>query len=525
MNQKSRIIESQYNLIFSLINNFVLTILGFVTRTVFVHSLGSNYLGLNGLFTNVLSLLSLAELGIGSAITFSLYKPIAENDNEKIKSLMRLYKEAYRLVGGIVLVVGVALTPFLKYIVNLDVGIEINYYAIYLMFLANSVLSYWFFAYRSVIIYANQEGYITTKIETVFNLIRYVLQFIALLTFENYYLYLLLPILSGIIKNIIVSDIAGKRYPIINEKKVKPLAKGEQRQIFQNVFALSLFRISSVVYGATDNIIISSWLGTSIVGVVSNFTMIIQMVTSYINMLFQSMYASVGNLNATESVEYKYTIFKRLNLMNFWIYCYATICLGCFLNPCIEVWLGPEYCLNGITVDLLAIVFFIPGLNNIINVYKDACGLFKEVQFRALATAIINLVVSIVLVRKIGLNGVYIGTIVAYLTTIYVIDPRVVFSKVFELKVNIYYKELIRKAIIFSGLFIGCKIILAQFNINSWIRLIIGFVSITIISNVCLLCIYVRTEEFNYLKSVFLNLLHRTKSKISKLKGNNECLK
>ena len=123
MNQKSRIIESQYNLIFSLINNFVLTILGFVTRTVFVHSLGSNYLGLNGLFTNVLSLLSLAELGIGSAITFSLYKPIAENDNEKIKSLMRLYKEAYRLVGGIVLVVGVALTPFLKYIVNLDVGI------------------------------------------------------------------------------------------------------------------------------------------------------------------------------------------------------------------------------------------------------------------------------------------------------------------------------------------------------------------------------------------------------------------
>ena len=293
MKPKSRILESQYNLIFSLINNLVLTIFGFLTRTVFVHSLGSNYLGLNGLFTNILSLLSLAELGIGSAITFSLYKPIAENDNEKIKSLMGLYKDSYRIVGGIILAVGLALTPFLKYIVNLDSGIEINYYVIYLMFLTNSVISYWFFAYRSVIIYANQEGYITTKIETIFNFVRYVLQFIALLAFENYYLYLLLPIISGIVKNIIVSNVAGKRYPVINEKNIEPLGKEERNKIFQNVFALSLFRISGVVYGATDNIIISRWLGTSIVGIVSNFTMIIQIVTSYINMLFQSMYASV----------------------------------------------------------------------------------------------------------------------------------------------------------------------------------------------------------------------------------------
>jgi len=516
MKQKSRIIESQYNLIFSLINNIVLTILGFVTRTVFVHSLGSNYLGLNGLFTNVLSLLSLAELGIGSAITYSLYKPIAENDEEKIKSLMGLYKQSYRLVGGIVLIVGLVLTPFLKYIVNLDVGIEINYYAIYLMFLANSVLSYWFFAYRSVIIYANQEGYITTKIETIFNLIRYILQFIALLAFENYYLYLLLPIISGIVKNIIVSNIAGKRYPIINDKNVQALKKSEKDKIFQNVFALSLFRISSVVYGATDNIIISRWLGTSIVGVVSNFTMIIQMVTSYINMLFQSMYASVGNLNATESTEYKYAIFKRLNLMNFWIYCYSTICLGCFLNPCIKVWLGTEYCLPGDTVDLLAIVFLIPGMNNIINIYKDACGLFKEVQFRALATAVINLVVSIILVKQIGINGVYIGTVVAYLTTIYVIDPRVVFSKVFELKVTTYYKELIRKTFVFAGLFVICKGILSRYIIESWKTLIVGFVIVTIIVNLCLLLVYFKTEEFAYLKSVLKDLVCKIKNKIFK---------
>lgn len=516
MKQKSRIVESQYNLIFSLINNIVLTVFGFVTRTVFINSLGSDYLGLNGLFTNVLSLLSLAELGIGSAITFSLYKPIAENDNEKIKSLMGLYKSSYRLVGWIILIVGLMLTPFLKYIVNLDAGIDINYYVIYIMFLSNSVISYWFFAYRSVIIYANQEGYITTKIETSFNFIRYILQFIALLIFKNYYLYLLLPIISGIVKNIIVSNVAGKRYPIINEKNVRPLEKKERKAIFQNVFALSLFRISGVVYGATDNIIISRWLGTSMVGIVSNFTMIIQMVTTYINMLFQSMYASVGNLNATENKEYKYKIFKRLNLMNYWVYCYSTICLGCFLNPCIKIWLGNEYCLSTSTVDLLAIVFLIPGLNNVINVYKDACGLFKEVQFRALATAIINLVVSIILVKDIGINGVYIGTVVAYLTTIYVVDPRVVFTKIFEKKSSVYYKDLLGKFVLYGVLFQLCKIGLSYAVINNWMQLILTFTVVSVCLNVCLLLIYGRTEEFTYLKNILMDLLYRVKIKVMK---------
>lgn len=165
MAKKSRVVKSQYNLMFSLIYNIVVTILGFATRTVFVHSLGVEYLGLNGLFTNVLSLLSLAELGVGSAITFSLYKPIANNDSEKIKSLMHLYKIAYRIIGWIIFGLGIILTPFLKYMVNLDAGIDINYYVIYVMFLVNTVISYWFFAYRSVIIYAHQEGYVLTNVE------------------------------------------------------------------------------------------------------------------------------------------------------------------------------------------------------------------------------------------------------------------------------------------------------------------------------------------------------------------------
>lgn len=507
MSNRSRIATSQSNFIFSLINNFVITILGFVTRTIFVHTLGADYLGLNGLFTNVLSLLSLAELGIGSAITFSLYKPIAENDDEKIKSLMRLYEKSYKVIGTFILCIGLAITPVLKFIVNLDPGIEINYYIIYLMFLFNTVVSYWFFAYRSVILYANQEAYVITKVETVFNLIRNLLQFLALILFRSYYLYLSLPIIGGILKNLIISRVAGLHYPIINERTVSPLEKSEKRAIFQNVFALSLFKISGVVYGATDNLIISAYLGTKLVGITSNYFMIIQLVTTYINMLFQSMYAGIGNLNATETIEYKYTTFKRLDLLNFWIYCYASICLGCFLNPFINLWLGSEYRIQSSTVIILTVVFLVPGLNNIINIYKDACGLFKDVQFRALLTAFVNIVTSIVLVQSVGLDGVYIGTIIAYLTTIYIVDPKVVFKKVFEKNHDEYYRNLFKKIGLFVALFSVLYFIVSRLNINSWFSLLFIFILTSVVINSTLLLIYMSSPEFIFIKQTIYKTL------------------
>lgn len=520
MQPQSRVVKSQFNMIASLINNIVVTVLGFVTRSVFVHTLGMDYLGLNGLFTNVLSLLSLAELGVGSAITFSLYKPIAEGNQDKIQALIDLYKKAYRIIGWIIFGVGIVLVPFLGYFVNLDAGVDINYHFIYIMFLMNSVVSYWFFAYRSVIIYAHQEGYVLTKIETIFTLLRSVVQFGILLLFKNYYLYLLIPIIMGIGKNIIVSNVAGKKYPYINIKPKYPLAKEEKKDIFRNVYALACFRISSVVYNATDNIIISTFLSTKIVGLLSNFTMIIQLVTSYVNMFFQSMYASVGNLNATESIEYKYTVYKRLDLLNFWIYTYCATCLGCLLNPCISVWLGPEFCMSTSTVILLAVVFYLPGLNNVINIYKDACGLFKEVQYRALATAVVNLVVSIVLVLKIGVDGVFIGTIVAYLTTIYVVDPRVVYKKVFELPSNTYYIGLLKKFIIFVCIVAVSYYGISKVLITSWIALIIAFFVLSIVVNCVLLIIFGRTAEFSYLKGLAQTILVRILGKVGILKNN-----
>lgn len=508
MKRESRVVKSQYNLMASFVNNIVVTVLGFATRTVFVHSLGVDYLGLNGLFTNVLTILSLAELGVGSAITFSLYKPIADNDIKKIQALMELYKNAYRIIGFIILVIGILITPILKYIVNLNAGVDINYYAIYYMFLGNTVVSYLFFAYRSVIIYAHQNNYILTKIETIVALAKSIIQFLVLIILKNYYIYLVVPIVVGILKNLYVSRIAGKTYPYIDIKAQEPLHKNEKKEIFKNVYALALFKISSVVYGATDNLIISTFLGTKIVGLLSNYTMIIQLVTTYVNMFFQSLYASVGNLYATETKEYTYIVYKRLDLLNFWIYTYCTICLGCFLNPFISLWLGNEYCLEDTTIILLAIVFYIPGLNNVINIYKDACGLFKEVQFRAVATAIVNLGASILLVFIIGINGVFVGTIVAYLSTIYVVDPRVIYKKIFRLPSRLYYIELAKKIIIFIILCVPCYYSMHYFEINTWYKLILSFLIISIFINIIYIWRYHRTEEYRSLKEILLKTIN-----------------
>lgn len=509
MAEESRIQNSKLNILFGFANSFITTILGFVTRSVFIYTLGVNYLGLNGLYTNILSLLSLAELGIGSAITFSLYKPIAEHDNKKIKALMQLYKSAYQKIGIIILVVGLSLVPFLKYLVNFQQNVDINYQLIYVLFLADSVISYLFFAYRSVIVYANQKGYVLTKYETTFSIIRSVVQFLVLIIFKNYYMYLIIPIMISILKNLLISIKAGKMFPVINEKGKEELDKEEKDSIFKNIYSLALFKISSVVYTSTDNIIISSFLGTAIVGFYSNYSMLTQMVSSYINIIFQSLYASVGNLNATESKEYKYTIFERLQLLNIWIYGIVVVCMNQFFNPFIKLWLGSDYCFSQKTVLIISIMFLLPGLNNVINIYKDSCGLFWETRYRALATAIVNLVVSIVLVKKIGLEGVFIGTIVAYLTTIYMVDPRVVFQKIFKKSIISYYISLIKTIVIYSITAVLVRYICSLISVTGWIGLILQGIAAVILINIFFIIIFGRLDEFKYYKNLLLRGLKR----------------
>lgn len=511
----SRSKNSELNMVFGMASQILYVGLSFISRTIFIKTLGTNYLGLNGLFTNILSVLSLADLGIGSAIMFSLYIPIAKNDNQKIKALMNLYKKAYMVIGIVVLLVGLAIIPFLKYIVRFNKGININYTVIYILFLANTVVSYLFFAYRSVIIEGNQKSYMLSKINCCTIIVTTITQIICLVAFKNYYIYLVIPILFGIVKNLIISIKAGKMYPIINESNNERLSRREKRSIFKNIYALSLIKISNVVYGSTDNIVISTFLGTVYVGIYSNYLLIITAVTGFINIIFSSFRASLGNLNAVETKEYKFMVFKRILLMNFWIVGFCSICLYQLLNPFIQLWIGNKYLFNDEIMAIIVLMFLVTGLNQTISIFEDACGLFWLTRHRAPVTAMVNLFSSIFLVNIIGITGVFWGTIISFLTTIYLIDPKVVYSNVFKIKNKHYYLWLLKSFAIIILTAIIVHILCGLIKFLSIKTFILQAFICTVIPNIIFYIIFRNTPEFKFysfsFKKASASIINRSK--------------
>lgn len=502
----SRTGNAKLNIFSGLLQMVATTILSFISRKIFIMSLGANYLGLSGLFTNVLSVLSLAELGIGSAIVFSLYKPLADDDREKIQALMRLYKIAYRIIGAVILGLGLVLIPFLQYLVNFEQGVDINYYYIYLLFLINSVISYWFFAYRSSIISAAQKDYKIVKVNVICSSASTIMQIIILLLLKGnmaYYIYLLVPIVMGIVKNLIIYKKSNELFPFLNEKCTTRLDKKETDKIRKNIYALSVTKLSSIVYTSSDNLVISALIGTIYVGLYSNYTMITSVVTNIVNIIFNNLRNSVGDLNATESSEHKYEVYKRILLANMWIYGFCSVALFQLLNPFIGLVFGMEYIFPMKVTTMIALLFLIPGLNHTNTIYKDACGLFWQTRYRTLATAIVNIIVSIVLANAISLQeykivGVFLGTIIAYIITIFPIDPKIIFRDVFNKKVYYFYIWLIESIILTLGAMACTWALSSMVEQYTWSGFIIQCIIVVIIPNFIFTIFNFRKKEFKY---------------------------
>lgn len=509
----SRVENSKKNMLFSLVSTIFTMALTFVNRTIFIHTLGLSYLGLNGLFTNVLSFLAIAELGIGNAISFSLYKPLATNNSTKIASFLNLFRISYRVIGIVITAIGLCLVPFLDVFVNLDEAVSVNYTAIYLLFLANTVLPYFCFSYKSSLLYADQKTYIVSKIDLKCNTISIIIQFLVLLLFRNYYLYLIVGIVVVTIKNYILAHKVNKLYPVVQNHKLMELTTDEKRILTKNVFSLSLTKISGVVYSSTDNIIISTFINTITVGLYSNYTMIVNMIKSMIASLFNAITASVGNLNAEENQEHLYVVFKRLDFINFWVYGFLFICLNNLINIFISVWVGKYALFNTRVVLLISLMFLIPGLNNVVNIYKDACGLYWQTKYRAVATAIVNLGVSLVLVQYIGIEGVFWGTIIAYLTTIYVKDPVVVYKECFQKPVFSYYVRLGVRVLFLLLLDIICQMIVKGLDryLNGIILFFVAGILLTILINVIFILIYHKTSEYKYFYEMIKKMILKDK--------------
>lgn len=401
------------NIFFGLILKIYQLLGPFILRTVFIYTLGVKYLGLNSLFSSILSVLNLAELGVGSAMVFSMYKPIAEDDEEKICSLMKLYRTYYRIIGLVILLAGLILLPFVPKLISGSVPSDINIYVIYIMNLMATVISYWMFAYKNCILSAYQRGDVYSKISLVVSTIQYVLQAILLVILCNYYIYLLVTILTGILGNITTAIVVTKKYPRLRPRG--KLERTEIKMINRRVIDLFTAKIGTVVVESADTIVISAFLGLQTLAIYNNYYYIMTSLFGFITILFSACTAGIGNSLIVETEEKNYNDLKKFLLIIFWMAGSCVSCLLCTFQPFMKIWVGEKLMLSMEMVICMCCYFFIHEINRVINTYKDAAGMWHEDKWRPLVTAICNLVMNLILVRYIGLFGILLSTIASML--------------------------------------------------------------------------------------------------------------
>lgn len=398
------------NLLWGIISKGVTLFLPFMTRTVLIKTLGGEYLGLGSLFTSILGLLSLAELGVSSAIVSSMYKPIAENDSDTICSLMAFYKKAYRVIGYIIFFVGLCLLPFLGKLIRGETPADISIYWLYLFYLVNTSVSYFLFAYKNCLFAAHQRNDVNSKVGIFCTALQNILQIILLFTFENYYLYVLVSMLMTISRNLIVARLVDKAYPMYKCRGILP--PNVFSDIKKRVAGLMLARVSNTIRSAIDSLFISVFLGLTAVAIYSNYYYIVSSVVGIITMLESAMVAGVGNSIAADSLEKNYQDFKKFTFMLQWIVGWCSICILCLIQPFMKIWLGAGYMFKDIIAVICACYLFVSCIGMIRNIYTQALGMWWSLKYLSAIDVFVNFFLNFILVKYYGAYGVLAATII-----------------------------------------------------------------------------------------------------------------
>lgn len=434
-----RVKNSIKNIYISIFTQLVITLLGFISRRVFISSLGSEYLGVNGLLTNVLSMLSLVEGGIGTSIVYNLYKPLVEDDKPRVVALIQLYKKTYAILAIIVFVLSMALYPFLGVLVKQSDGIS-DLAIVYFLFVFKNIVSY-LNAHKWSLINADQKGYVLARYNLLFNIITTIAKIVVLATTQNYVLYLVIEVLIFLVQNIWNGKVVNERYPYIKVKEKFEVDKDTKETMKENVKAMFLHNVGGYCVFGTDNILISALVNLKTVGLYSNYTMIINQLKGLLIPIIDGIGASVGNLIATESKEKSYEIFNVVYLINFWIYGFCSIILFNLLEPFIDFWLGKGLLLDKFTFVIILLNFYISGLRSSIITFKTKGGIFRNDKYVPIIESVINLGASIILAKNYGLVGIFLGTTVSTLAIPFWLQPKLVYNNVFNKSVIEYFKK------------------------------------------------------------------------------------
>lgn len=489
------------NIYMSILTQIIITLLGFVSRNIFLSSLGIEYLGINGLLTNVLSMLSLVEGGIGTSIIYNLYKPLAEEDEPKIIALVQLYKKLYSILAIIIFVLSMCLYPFLGVLIK--GGTNISYLGLlYFIFVIKNVISY-LNAHKWSLINADQKGYILVKYNLIFNVLTTISKIIVLKATQSYILYLLIELLIFIIQNIWNGKVVNERYPYIKRNRRYKVDNETRENLITNVKAIFLHNVGTYCVFGTDNLLISSLISLKTVGLYSNYTLIISQLSSLLTPVLNGIGASVGNLIATETKEKSYEIFNVTYFINFWIYSICTITLYNLIEPFIDWAFGKNLLLNKLSLILILCNFYLTGLRTSINIFKSKAGIFSPDKYVPLLEATINLVASLILTRYLGLAGIFLGTTISTISIPIWTQSKLVYNKIFDKSVFEYFK----KYFIYLILTLICALITIELCsliviTNEFISLVVKGIVCVVIPSIIYLVVFFNTKELKYIISI-----------------------
>jgi len=494
------------NILFGLILKIYQIAAPFLTRTLMIKYMSIEYTGLSGLFTSVLQMLNLAELGVGSAMIYSMYKPIAEHNTNKIRILMNTYKKYYRIVGAAIAIIGLALTPFIPYLIKGNPVPELNIYTLYLISLAATVMSYWMFAYKSSILQAHQRNDIISKINIISSTILYLIQISSIIAFKNYYLFITATLVSQIITNIIVAIVSRKLYPEYSPKG--ELSEKEKIEINGRIKDLFTAKIGGTIVNSADTLVISAFLGLTTLTIYQNYFYIITALNGLLSVFYSATIAGIGNSIITESKEKNYKDLQKFTFIIMWIVGFCSICLLCLYQPFIKLWVGEDLMLGVPAVICLSVYFFIYHFNQLMCTYKDAAGIWHKDRFRPLATALTNFVLNIISVQFIGIYGVILSTVISYM---FIGSPWLI-KNLFSTVLNIsgmpkYIKDILGYTLTTAFLAAISFFITQIFHSNAIIQLIAGGIACAIVINVGYLVLYRKTDNFRQSKQLILKII------------------
>lgn len=532
--KNSRTTNSLYNFMSGISGEVLSMLMQFICRTVFIKVLGESYLGISSLFANLLSMLSLAEFGVGNAILYKLYDPVEKEDHKRVAMILRFSKRTYQIIGMVVAALGVIMMPFLPvFVKEYDklAELHVNAVLIFSLYLLQSVSSYFFLAYKTAVLQANQKVYIINMTVTIGSVISRIIQIILLVVLKKagvpyhiiFFIYVFIQLLTVIIQNCVNASIADKMYPYIKEDPREKLPKEEIKGVVKDCSALFIYKLNHVVLKSTDNIIISTFLGLTAVAFYSNYYVLYTTIYSVFLKVYESVVNSLGSLHTKGDLKSEYRTFKAVILITSLLGGTAGVGIYVVADEFIAAWIGKSWVISGQFALLMGVEIYALAIRIALDKYRTAMGLFRQVKYRPLVGMTVNLVVSVALVliggESWGITGVIIGTVVSDYTTMLWFDPIIIHRHGFKNSFSVfgYFGKRIFYTVVIAVAAAICKLICTFFLADmGWLSVAVHAVICAVTVPTFLFVSTLGTEESSYLISLVKNEFSKIVLKLKK---------